>query len=222
MKTIAVVSRKGGAGKSTVSLQIAIGLWLRGHRVLIADTDPQRSCLDVLKNRRSPGPQCVASSGSKLFTLQLAGRREGLDVLIVDTPAANEEEAAQAVAIADLAVMVLRPSYMDLAAAVSTSLLIRQLQKPGLMVLNQAASQRKGAEPTIVARTLEALKLLRLPVASSILRLRTIHQQAMEQGRSAEELDASSMGAREAAALCEVIAESLRSQDRPQPAVARL
>ena len=219
MQTIAVVSRKGGAGKSTVSLQIALGLWLRGRRVLIADTDPQRSCLDVLKNRRGPGPQCVASSGSKLFALQTAARREGIDVVIIDTPAANEEEAAQAIAIADLAIMVLRPSYMDLAAAVSTSRLIRQLQKPGLMVLNQAASQRKGVEPTIVERTLEALKLLRLPVASSILRLRAIHQQAMEQGRSAEELDPTSMGARESAALCEVVAESLRTDRERSAAV---
>lgn len=202
MRTIAVVSQKGGSGKTTVCLTLAVGLARRGRRVLLADIDPQRSSLDVLKMRRTPGPAHLASSAAKLFALQAAAEREGVDVLVVDTPAVLEDEVAQAVTRADLAIMVLRPTYLDLAAAVNTSRTIRQLNKPGLIVMNQAPVARGGVEPPAVKRTFEALKLLRLPIAPCLLRTRAVHQTALERGCSAEELEPNTPGAQEAAALC--------------------
>lgn len=213
MRTIAVVSQKGGSGKTTLALQLTVGLWLRGRRTLLADIDPQRSSLEVLKMRRAPGPEHMASSGSKLFALQTTARREGVDALVIDTPAVLEDEVAQAVARADLAVMVLRPTYLDLAAAVNTSRSIRQLQKPGLIVLNQAPVARGGVEPPAVKRTIEALQLLRLPVAPCILRSRALHQTALERGCSAEEMEPGSPGGQEVAQLCAYIEALLFASD---------
>ncbi|HEX4097546.1 MAG TPA: ParA family protein, partial [Caulobacteraceae bacterium] len=51
MLTIAVVSRKGGGGKSTLAVHLAIGAHLRGFRTMVADADPQRSVGEVLKLR---------------------------------------------------------------------------------------------------------------------------------------------------------------------------
>lgn len=205
MRTIAVVSQKGGSGKTTVALACALGLWRRGRRVLLADIDPQRSSVEVMKARRIAGPEAVASSASKLFALQTQSQRDGVGALVVDTPGAIEEETIQAIGLSDLAIMVLRPTYLDLAAAVNTSRMIRQLNKPGVVVLNQAPVAREGVEPPQVRRTLEALQLLRLPVAPTILRLRAVHQAALESGRSAEEADSASAGGIEAAALADLI-----------------
>ena len=205
MRTVAVVSQKGGSGKTTVALAVAIGLWRRGRRVLLADIDPQRSSLEVLKARRMPGPEAVASSASKLFALQTQSRRDGVGALVVDTPGAIEEETIQAIGLCDLAVMVLRPTYLDLAAAVNTSRMIRQLNKPGVIVLNQAPVARAGVEPPAILRTLEALKLLRMPIASVILRSRAIHQTAVEQGCSSEEANGASPGGIEAGQLTEIV-----------------
>ncbi|MEI6441416.1 MAG: ParA family protein, partial [Alphaproteobacteria bacterium] len=41
MRSLAIISRKGGAGKSTLALNLAVGAHLRGRRVLLADIDPQ-------------------------------------------------------------------------------------------------------------------------------------------------------------------------------------
>jgi chromosome partitioning protein len=207
MHSIAVVSRKGGAGKSTVAVQLAVGLSLRRRVVVLADTDPQRSSLEVMRNRPSESPERMSSSASKLFALQSAARRAGADTILIDTPAVVEEEMAQIIGLADVAIMVLRPTYLDLAAAVNTSRVIRQLGKPGIIVLNQAPVQRGGVEPPQVKRTLEALKLLRLPISPVILRYRAIHQRAMEMGRSAEEIEPESAGGREVSQLCDFIAD---------------
>ena len=227
MRTIAVVSQKGGSGKTTVAFAIALGLWRRGRRVLVADIDPQRSSVEVLKARRTPGPEAIPTSASKLFALQTQSQRDGVGALVVDTPGSIEQEALLAIGLCDLAVMVLRPTYLDLAAAVNTSRMIRQLNKPGVIVLNQAPVARGGIEPPLVRRTLEALQLLRLPIAPVILRSRAVQQVALESGCSAEELDAACAGGLEAAAISVYVqglvfeAPAVAPIGRPTPAAVQ-
>ena len=146
MRTIAVIGRKGGSGKTTIAVHLAIGLHLRGRRTVMADIDPQRSAMEVLRARPGDGPTAIASAGPKLFTLQVDMARAGHDALVIDTPAVLEEDVAQAVVLADLALLVVRPTFLDLAAAVRTSDIIRRMRKPGLVVLSQALVGRGTAE----------------------------------------------------------------------------
>ena len=187
MRTIAVIGRKGGSGKTTVAVHLAIGLHLRGRRTIVADIDPQRSATDVLKARQDDGPSVIATTGPKLFTLQVDMARAGNDAMVVDTPAVLEEEVASSVVLADLALLVVRPTFLDLAAAVRTSDIIRRLKKPGMVVLSQAPVGRGQAEAPAVIRATEALRLLRLPVAPSVIRARAAYQTVVEGGRSTEE-----------------------------------
>ena len=187
MRTIAVIGRKGGSGKTTIAVHLAIGLHLRGRRTVVADIDPQRSAMEVLRARQEEGPTVIASAGSKLFTLQVDMARAGAQALVIDTPAVLEEDVAQAVVLADLALLVVRPTFLDLAAAVRTSDIIRRMRKPGLVVLSQAPVGRGTAEAPAVIRATEALRLLRLPVAPSVIRARAAYQTVVEGGRSTEE-----------------------------------
>src|SRR5579871_6579085 len=109
MRTIAVIARKGGSGKTTVAVHVAIAAHLRGRRTLLADSDPQRSSSIVLRGRRGPGPQVVETSGPKLFALQVAALRQGIDCLLIDTAAGAEDELAHAIVLADLSLLVIRP-----------------------------------------------------------------------------------------------------------------
>jgi chromosome partitioning protein len=201
MRTIAVIARKGGSGKSTVALNLAIAAHLRGRHVQVADTDSQRSASQVLKGRRGDGPNLAETSGAKLFTLQVAAVRAGVDLMVIDTPAVVEEEISHAIVVADLCLLVIRPTFLDLAAAIQTAQIVRRLRKPALVVLNQAPSPRSGVETPTVKRALEALTLLRLPVVPSILRARASYQSAFETGRSVEEMDPPAEAAREVAEL---------------------
>jgi chromosome partitioning protein len=205
MRTIAVIGRKGGCGKTTLAVHLAIGLHLRGCDTVLADTDPQRSVTDVFKGRREPGPLVVPSTAPKLFALQLALSRGPHDAMVIDTPAVLEEDVAQAVVLADLALLVVRPTFLDLAAAVRTSDIIRRLRKPGLVVLNQAPPARGSTEAPAVTRAVEALKLLKLPVAPTIIRTRAAYQTVVESGQSTEELLGEPLSAKEMRAFCDFV-----------------
>lgn len=189
MKTIAVIARKGGSGKTTVAVHLAIAAHLRGRAALVADADPQRSSSTVLKARRGPGPQYAETAGPKLFALQVAAQRAGVDTFVIDTPAGAEDETAHAIVLADLSLLVIRPTFLDFAAAIRTSEVLRRLHKPGVIVLNQAPVSRAGAEPPLVRKAHDALRMMRLPVAPAILRARSAYQSALELGCSAEELN---------------------------------
>ena len=169
---------------------------------MLADSDPQYSSIEVLKARRGPGPEAHASSGPKLFALMTASVRDGAQAFVIDTPAVLEEEVAHAVVLADLALLVVRPTFLDLAAAVRTSSIVRQLRKPALVVLNQAPVARENVEPPLVKKSLEALAQLRLPVAPVIIRARTAYQVVVESGCSVEEATSESVAAQEMSAFC--------------------
>lgn len=201
MRTIAVIARKGGSGKTTVAVHLALAAHLRGRAVTVADTDAQRSASQALKGRKADGPTWVETSGAKLFALQLASQRAGTDLMVIDTPAVVEEEIAYAVVAADLSLLVIRPTFLDLAAALQTAEIIRRLRKPALIVLNQAPVARAGVEPPAVKKALEALLLMRLPVIPMILRSRAGYQTALETGRSVEELEPPTEAAAEVAEL---------------------
>jgi chromosome partitioning protein len=206
MRTIAVIARKGGSGKTTVAVHMAIAAHLRGYRTLLADSDPQRSSSTVLRGRTRRGPAVTETSGPELFGVQAGAVRADIDACVIDTAAGAEDELAHAIVLADLSLLVIRPTFLDFAAAIRTVEVLRRLRRPGVIVLNQAPVSRAGAEPPLVKKAHEALRLMRLPVASTILRARTAYQSALETGASAEETQPGSVAAQEVADLWDYVA----------------
>ena len=192
MRTIAVIALKGGSGKTTLAAHLALAGYLRGLKALVADIDPQRSASELLGARRGAGPEYLSTTGPELFAAQIAAVGSRMDVLVIDTAAGAIEDVGQAIVLADLVLLVVRPTLLDLAAAVRTVDIARRLGKEAVAVVNQAPVAREGVEPPVVKRALRALEFMRLRVAPSILRSRTIYQTALETGLSVEEsLDAS-------------------------------
>ena len=189
MKTLAVMSRKGGAGKTTVAVNLTLAARAAGVKAVLADADPLRSACEVLRDRDEAAGLFFETSASKLFTLTEACRRGGADLLIIDTPAAPEADVAEAVKVADLCLAVSRPTYLDLAAAVRSVAIIQRLGRDGMIVLNQCAVPRNGVEPPSVVKAFEALRFAGLPVTPIALRSRLIYQTAFAQMRSVLEID---------------------------------
>jgi chromosome partitioning protein len=187
MRTIAVIARKGGSGKTTVAINLGIAAHRRGLKTLLADSDPQRSLADVLKARRDADPSIVETNGPGLLAVQLTSRRAGVEALVIDTAAGEEEDFSHAIVLADLLVMVVRPTLLDFAALIRTLRVIRHLRKRAMVVLNQAPPRRSGIEPPAVRKAQDALRLLKLTVSPAILRTRAAYQSALERGYSVEE-----------------------------------
>jgi chromosome partitioning protein len=170
MQTIAAVARKGGAGKTTLAVHLAIAGYLRAIKTLLADADPLRSASGALKGRTVPGPKLVETNGPKLFALQDMARRAGHELLVIDTPCGPEQDVAQAMTIADLTLIVVRPTFLDIAAAVHSTDTARRLGRPAQIVLNQAYSMRAGREPASVQKAFEALRFTGMPVCAQVMR----------------------------------------------------
>ena len=216
LRTMAIVALKGGSGKTTIATHLAIAAHLRGFDTLVVDTDVQRSSSEVLGAREGPGPACMAVSGARLLATQIEAARLRKDLLIIDTPAGALEDVSEAVVLSDLAVMVVRPTLLDIAALARTVGIVRRLRKPSVVVVNQAPTARNGIEPPLMQRALRALNYMKLPVAPTIVRARAVYQTALETGRSAEEMG-DAAAAREIAALwdhVEAATPSMADEDR--------
>jgi chromosome partitioning protein len=201
VKTLAVISRKGGAGKTTLSINLALASHLAGWRTMLADIDPQRSASDSLRARTEPGPTLAEINAGKLFQTRSQAEHDAYDVMLIDTPAAPDSDVAVAANYADLCVLVCRPTFLDIASVARSAEMIRRLGKTGLIVLSQAPPKRGGLEPVGVQKAIEALRFCGLPVAPVGLRARAIYQQSVAHGRSVGEWDPANPAGQEIARL---------------------
>jgi len=219
MKTIAVLSRKGGAGKTTVSLSLALAAQQAGLKVVVADVDPLHSAAEVLRERAEAESLLVEATAQKLFVLRDACRRRGCDLLIVDTPTAPETDVILAVNVADLCLAVARPTVLDVAAVRQTTALLGRMGCPGLVVLNQCPPLRGGAEPAMVEQAVEALRSGAAPPARARLRSRAAYQHAFASRRGVTEWDPDGEAAADVLRLMAEVSEHL-TRFEPAPAAA--
>lgn len=111
--TIASVNPKGGTGKTTVAVHLAVAAHRDGHSTTLLDTDPQGSALDW--HRRTPdgydGPDVQPVEDR---TLAAAVGQTESDAVVIDAPARLDEQTGRVLTNADLALVPVRPSGLDL------------------------------------------------------------------------------------------------------------
>ena len=191
-KIIAVTNQKGGPGKTTVTMNLAGTLSLGGSSVLIADTDPQGSALrwSASAEEEKPFPAVVsglAQAGAKTHR-ELQKVFNQYDYIIVDCPPAIESPVPQSVLlVADLALLPVIPSPVDLWAAQGIVQLIEQVQ--GLnenlkarVLINQAENTNLSGE------VISILSEFGVPVLDSQLRRLTAYREAALYGSTVHDL----------------------------------
>lgn len=209
MKTLAVLSRKGGTGKTTVAVHLAMAAWLSGRGVLLADCDRQGSAQEWRRERTSSGPVVFSTKTPALFATQQAAKRAGRQLMIIDTSPSASEDLAEAVRCADYCLMVLRPSFLDVRAVRETAELVARFGKPGAFVINQAPPRRSGREMACVGDTVAQLVAMGRPVLPIGLRARIAYQTAVAEGRSVQETAPQSAAALEIGGLWRAVEEQL-------------
>jgi chromosome partitioning protein len=188
MKVIAVATQKGGAGKSTIAIHLAVqAVRARpGAQVVLLDLDPQGSVADWAKRRAAPDPIVLQALPGNLGAYLEQAREDGVDLVVIDTPPHAGATIDAAVRAAELVVIPIRPGPFDIAAAAGTVEILRQVGRPGLFVLSQVAAIGPEADDTkAVLREIYP----ELPVAKARLGHRKAFMQALISGQAITEFD---------------------------------
>ena len=201
MKTLAVLARKGGVGKTTVAVHLAVVAQQAGKRVLLIDLDPQRSAAGWWRERKAEMPELVEAEPRQLPEILAAAAEDGIDLAVIDTRPSAESDAVLAAKLADLALVVTRPAILDLRAIGATTELVKAAGRPGLVVLNACPPGRDDAEASIVREAREGLVAYGLPVARNSLGQRAAMSHALIDGRAVTEFDGDGKAAAEIRAL---------------------
>jgi chromosome partitioning protein len=125
MRTIAMVCQKGGVSKTTTALNLAVEAERRGVSALVVDLDPQCSASDWKDMRGERGPAVAATVVPHLTRVLAAAETAGVQLVIVDTAGRSNDAAVAAARAADLVIIPLQPSLIDLKTLASTMDVIR-------------------------------------------------------------------------------------------------
>jgi chromosome partitioning protein len=191
-----------------------------GYRALVVDADTQHSALEWFRLRGQQAPAVVETRPGALIVARDAADRIGMDLAVFDTAPSAGNDCLDAARLADLCLMVVRPSAFDLRAIRETSDAVARLGRKAWFVLNQAPPRRNGEESETVRRAVGTLESYGFPVAPIGLRSRIAYQAGVAVGRSAMEVEPGSMAAAEITALWNAVGAALWPTRPAQPARA--
>ncbi len=202
---ITVAQQKGGAGKTTLAAHLAVACTAAGRRVVAVDIDPQQSLAMWYRIRE----ERLGNAAAGLLVSAVKGWRsrsevERLarehDVVIIDSPPHAETEARIAIRAANLVVVPVQPSPMDVWATLPTLELAAAEKVPALLVLNRVPPRANLTEDMVA----EARKL-GAKIARARLGNRVAFAAALAEGRAVGEAQPRGRAAQEIAALAKEI-----------------
>jgi chromosome partitioning protein len=197
MKTIAILSQKGGSGKTTLAISLAGAAEELGRRTVVIDLDPQASAKGWHDHRKQETPVVISAQASRLDDVVNTAREHGADLAIADTGPASETAALAAARAADLILIPCRPSILDLRAISSSVDLVQIAKRPALLVLN-AVPPRGG----LAAQAVEAVAVYGIPVAEVRIGQRAAFVHSLTAGQTVTEYEPNGAAASEIRALC--------------------
>ena len=206
MKTVAIESQKGGTGKTTTALNLAVAAERAGQTAVVIDLDPQASAAGWKDTRAAETPIVVSVPSARLQQALQAAQEGGADLALIDTAPHAESAALAAAKAADIILIPCRPGILDLRAIGTTADLVKIAGKPAFVVLN--------AVPPGATRLLQdaraAVAVHGLEVAPIAIEQRAAFGHALTAGRTAQEYEPEGKAAEEIAQLYDWLRTQLR------------
>ena len=197
MKSVAILARKGGVGKTTTAIHLAVVAQMAGKRVIFFDLDPQRSLTAWWKSRAADTPVLVEADARRLGTLLQQAAADGFDLAFIDTPPAVTFDTAHVASAVDLVLIPLRPSILDIYAVESTASVVKATKTAALLILNSCIPPKEAGEAPTTLEARKALEAIAVPVAAASLSQRLDYTRALNDGEAVNEFAPGSRAAAE-------------------------
>lgn len=208
MHIVAIISQKGGAGKTTLAINLAVASELVGKRAAIFDLDPQASSMGWKDSRSEEAPAVVSLHSARIIHCLETARQSGAKLVIFDTAPHSQKDALEAAQVSDLILIPCKPSLVDL-RAISSSVKIAQLaDKPAVAVLTQI--QARGSLHDEAAEAIKSYKVDLAPVTIGN-RMAFIH--AFTVGKGVTENEPKSKASEEITELFSFITNLMENKD---------
>lgn len=200
MRTLALVTQKGGTGKTTLAVSLAVAATEAGEKVIALDLDPQGSLAAWGEERDSDAPHVEplpTGQIGQLPAILAALGKKGFTLAILDTAGTDNPVTHAAMTAADLCLVPLRPTRLDGLAVAPTVQAIARLQRPFAFVLTQCSTIPRNSRAAEMAAGLQALGVLAEPMVAQ----RADHQDAFAAGQGVTEYASNSKAAEEVRGL---------------------
>jgi chromosome partitioning protein len=192
VKIVALISQKGGAGKTTLAVHLASRAAADGKTTAIIDLDPQATAASWGDRRAADAPEVISGQAVRLPALIKAAEENGAEFLVLDTAPNADQTASLAARAADLVLIPCRPAAFDLEAIETTLMLAKAAAKPAYVVLN-AVPPRSA----IAKEAADGLSRRGAQVAPCSLTQRAAFAHGVIDGRTAQEFEPNGKAAKE-------------------------
>lgn len=208
MNIITMASRKGGAGKSTLTAHLAALCHQAGHRTVVIDADPQGSLTlwHSLRPDRQPDLRSGARGIERAFAHAMV---EGYEWAFIDTAASMWVVAQEAIRAATMVLIPARPGFFDLNAVRETVAAARERNKPYAVVLNATPVKRDDKEAPAVVQSRAFFDTLGIPVWAGQVSQRTGFVLTLAAGASISEVAPESVAGTEITGLWSAVERSV-------------
>ena len=209
MKVWSIVSQKGGSGKTTLALQLAIAA-ARGRKVLVIDLDPQQSAerWHAIRQRATGSkddPSIAAGPYQKLPDMLKTARKLGADLVLVDTPPKLDKAIIPSLKAATQVLVPLKSAILDLQALENSAELINLAKARSKTVVILNAVPPGAHKETAIKESMRAAGRLKLEVMPARLSDLAALSQGLKTGRGVTETERNGTAAKEITALFEAL-----------------
>jgi chromosome partitioning protein len=196
MKTVAVLARKGGVGKTTLARILAVQSLIEGRRSAIVDCDPQQSAVLWAKRRPYPAPAIEALGSNTIPAAIDSLERKKAELVMLDTPPHSQPVINLAAESATGCIIVTGTGPEDVEQVGPMIQIVQQLKKPAVIILNRTQPRTSSLG---LARA--ALATFGVPICPTAITQAVVHVYSAAEGLVPAEREPGSKAAAETKAV---------------------